>query len=195
MSGRRAAPRTRPGAGGGRAPRPPALWPARLGVFLLRVYLGAVFLDAFHYKVFAAGVPLGEAFDLFVTYEYEPLVRQGIESPPEVLGVTWTWYADFLSAVMLPGAHFFGPAILVFEGLLGVALVLGAGVRLMGLLGAFLMAAFGLAKGLYFLTAARSTNWIFAVALLALALVAAGRVWGLDAWLASRLPRRLRWVA
>lgn len=185
---RRAPPPVRPSPGA-------ALWPARVGVFVLRVYLGAVFVDAFQYKVLEAGLPLGQAFDRFVTYEYEPLLRQAIQSPPQVFGTTLQWYADFLEAVMLPHGGIFGPMILVFEGLLGLSLVLGVGVRLMGALGALLMAAFGLAKGLYFLTAAKSTNWVFMVALLALSLMAAGRVWGLDAWLRGRLPRRLRWIA
>ena len=91
---------------------------------------------------------------------------------------------------MLHGSvpYVLGPAILFFEGLLGVSLVLGVGVRLMGFLGALLMAAFGLAKGLYVLTITQGTNWILMVMLLALALMAAGRIWGFDARLRHRLP-------
>jgi uncharacterized membrane protein YphA (DoxX/SURF4 family) len=159
------------------------------------VYTGALFLDAVQWKVLEAGLPLDEAVHRFVAQEYEPLVRHAIAHPPELWGWRLDAYSDFLSAVMLPGASVLGPLVLLFEALLGVSLVLGAGVRGMALGGALLMLAFGLAKGLYFLTVSTGTNWLLMVVLLALALTGAGRIWGLDAWLRPRLPRWLRWAS
>lgn len=181
----------------------PRLWVPKLGIFLLRVFTGAVFLDAVYHKLWLTrmrpvedgglGLGLFDAFAHFVEHDYEPMVRAAVERPPRFLGHELTWYADFLESVMLPGAvpDVMGPLILVFELLLGLSLVLGAGVRLMAFLGALLMLAFGMAKGAYLLTVLQ-TNWMLLFILLALALTAAGRMWGLDARLQSRLPG---WIA
>ena len=170
-----------------------SLWPAKLGVFSLRVFTGAVFFDAALYKLVVPDRSLGEAIEDFAEKDYVPLVQQAVEQPPVVLGWRMDWYASLLENLMLPGnaPYVFGGAILFFELLLGISLVLGAGVRLMGLLGAWLMIGFGLARGAWFLTT-RAPNWILMVILLSLALMAAGRIWGLDAKLSQRLPR---WIS
>jgi len=186
---------------------PPRLWVPKLGVFLLRVFTGALFLDAIYYKLWLTrmsapgpgpgegglGLGLFAAFDHFVQNDYRPLVQHAIQHPPQAFGVRMTWFSTFLENVMLPGAvpSVMGPAILVFELLLGLSLVLGVGVRLMAALGALLMLAFGMAKGMYFLTIG-GTNWILFFVLLALALTAAGRMWGLDSRLQRRFPG---WIA
>lgn len=177
---------------------PRGLWVPILGIFLLRVFTGALFVDAVYYKLWVTrmsappdgrGLGLFAAFEHFVEYDYRPMVEQAVREPPVVFGTTWVWYADFLESVMLPGAvpSIAGPAILVFELALGIALILGVGVRLMAMLGAALMLAFGLAKNMYVLTIT-GTNWLLFFVMIALALTAAGRMWGFDSRLRNRLP-------
>ena len=182
----------------------PRLWVPKLGMFLLRVFTGALFVDAVYYKLWVTrmraadpqaadggglGLSLLDAFDHFVEHDYKPLVQHAAENPPALFGRDLTWFSSFMENIMLPGAvpDLMGPAILVFELLLGFALILGLGVRLMGMLGAALMLVFAMAKGTYFL-GVTSTNWLLLFVLVALALTAAGRLWGLDSRLQHRFP-------
>jgi uncharacterized membrane protein YphA (DoxX/SURF4 family) len=190
-------------------PRPPGAppsrrWPLALALLLLRLWAGAFFLDAAVYKLVdgprareeASGVEetLGQSFARFRDEEYRPMVQAAVDDPPRVFGAPLTVYADFLRAVMLPGADVFAPTILVAEVLLGVSLVLGLGVRLSAALGFLMMLAFSLAKRVYLLTV-QSANWPITLILLALSLAAAGRYVGLDAWVRRRGPRWLRWAS
>lgn len=185
-------------------PPPPRLWVPKLGVFLLRVFTGALFIDAVYYKLYLTrmrapatvageegglGLGLIEAFNHFVEHDYKPLVQHAIDFPPELFGAPMNWYSKFSANVLMPGAvpDVLGPAVLIFELLLGIALVLGTGVRLMAGLGAALMLVFGMSKGMYFLSIS-GTNWILFFVLIALATSAAGRMWGLDSRLSRRLP-------
>jgi uncharacterized membrane protein YphA (DoxX/SURF4 family) len=187
MAAKRRSTRARapaPSSGGG-------LLAPKLGLTALRLFTGAVFLAVAHWKLIRPGLPLGETLRTFAEQDYVPLLQRAIAEPPVVLGWRLQWYADFLQAVMLPGnaPYVFGTAVLFFEALLGLSLVLGACVRLMAGLGALLMLAFGLAKGLWFLTIqGAGSNWMLMMMLLVLAATAAGRIWGLDARLRRRLP-------
>ena len=182
----------------------PRLWVPTMGVFLLRVFTGLLFIDVVYYKLWVTrmrapdpmaadggglGLGLFDAFEHFVENDYIPLIEKAVREPPVVFGTEWVWFSNLLESVMLPGAvpSIAGPAILVFELLLGITLVFGIGVRLMAMLGAALMAVFGLSKGMYFLTI-QGTNWLLVFVLIALALTAAGRMWGLDSRLRHRLP-------
>ena len=196
----RKAPTRKPTASPGGAVR---LWPPKLGLTALRVFTGLVLLSVAHHKWIA---PLEERFPdgrivereltikerIVVFAEQDLIVRvdTAIQTPPQVLGWEMGWYADFLATFVRPGnaPYIFAALIMGFEALLGVSLVLGACTRLMGLLGALLMGAFGLAKALPFLTVTKGTNWYLVMILLALSLTAAGRLWGLDARLRHRLP-------
>lgn len=179
--------RSSSGAGGG-------LWAPKLGLVSLRVFTGAVLFGAAWYKLVTPGTSLGDTISNFAEYDYIPLVQRAIAEPPTVLGWRMEWFAGLLETVFLPGKapYVFGGAILFFEGLLGISLVLGACTRLMSVLGAFLMLGFGLAKGLPFLTVTQGTNWFLVMILFALALTAAGRIWGMDARLQHRFPR---WIS
>ena len=172
----------------GRGPLAP-----RVAIAALRVFVGAIFIDAAQYKLFSQGLPLADAIDQFVASDYVPLLREAIQDPPRIFGAPLTPFVWFLEHVMLADGWktVFAAAILCFEGLLGVALVLGAGTRVFAGLGALLMAAFGLANRSYFLNAGRS-HWVLAVVLIVLAVLAAGRFFGLDGRLQNRLPR---WVS
>ncbi len=179
---------------GGRAPSGGGLWAPKLGIVSLRVFTGAVMFSAAWYKLVTPGTGLGDTINNFAEREYIPLVRQAIAHPPTVLGWRMDWFSSLLENVFLPGQspYVFGAAILFFEGLLGISLILGVCTRLMSVLGAFLMLGFGLAKGLPFLTVTKGTNWFLVMILFTLALTAAGRILGLDGRLQHRFPR---WIS
>ena len=171
------------------------LWPAKLGMFALRVHVGVMFVMTAHWKLILPEGGIKDAIVQFAEGDYAKFIHQGIEHPPVIFGVEMTWYSSFLDAVMLGGQapYVLGGMILFFEGVLGFCLVLGLCTRLMGLLGGLLMLAFAWAKGPYlpFYTQ-QMPNYLLMVVLFALALTAAGRIWGLDARLRHKLPG---WIA
>ncbi len=190
--------------GRGRKPAPaPLPLATRAGLVVLRLWAGGFFLVTAWWKLIEDGYTIGEKLDAFEE-EYVFWVQRAILQPPEVFGVRLGFFADFLEGAMLPGAAVWAPLILLFEVVLGLSLVLGLGVRLTASLGVLMMLAFNLAKpqpgaapedpmGVLLFTV-RSANWPVTLILLLLALAAAGRVLGLDAWLRARAPRWLRWV-
>lgn len=186
----------------GRGAEAPRLWPPKLGMFLLRVYIGLVFFQVVHHKIWASrmapppqgkDMTLREALADFSDTDYLKFVRGGIEQPPVVEIFGWRWemdgYAWFLENVMLPGKvpYIAGAMILGLEFLVALSLVFGIGVRLMAFLGALLLVALALARNMYFFTVG-GTNWLLAFSLLALSLTAAGRIFGFDARLKERWP-------
>ena len=190
------------GGRGSPAPLPPGL---RTGLVVARLWAGAFFLVTAWWKLVQDGYTIGEKIGYF-REDYVAMIQGAIARPPELFGQPLGFYADFLEGVMLPGATVLAPAILFFEVVLGLSLVLGAGVRLTASLGVLLMLGFNLAKpmpsppaapddpvGVYLFTV-RMANWPVTVILLLLALAAAGRILGLDAWLRVRGPRWLRWI-
>lgn len=188
MAARKGAARKGSGSGG-------RLWPAKLGMFSLRVYVGFVLLAGAHYKLIMPEGGIKDAIVAFAEYDYLPMVRQGIETPPTVFGWEMHWYSSFLETVMTGGSapYVFSGGILIFEALLGLCLMFGVCTRLMGLLGGLLMLAFAWSRGpaLPFYTL-KMPNYLLMMVLFALALTAAGRIWGLDARLRHRLPG---WIA
>jgi len=171
-------------------------------MFSLRFYVGFVLLAGAHYKLITPEGGIKDAIVVFAETEYRGYVRdypqaveRGEAPPPSVFGVEMRWYPRFLATVMDGGSapYVVGGGILIFEALLGVSLMLGVCTRLMGLLGGLLMLAFAFARGpdLPFYTL-RMPNYLLMMVLFALALTAAGRIWGLDAKLRHRLPG---WIA
>jgi uncharacterized membrane protein YphA (DoxX/SURF4 family) len=74
----------------------------------------------------------------------------------------------------------------------GLSLLLGIGTRLGAAVAMFLFLNFMLAKGRLFWSPDSEDAAVFFSALVVL-LGAAGRVWGVDAYLAKRWPRVLLW--
>lgn len=188
---------------GGKPASPPPQPGARAGVVVLRLWAGGFFLVTAWWKLVQEGYTIGERMGLFRA-EYVTWIERAIAQPPELFGHVLGFYTDFLEAVMLPAAPVLAPALLLFEALLGVSLVLGLGVRLTASLGVLMMLAFDLAKpqpgaspedpvGVFLFTV-HSANWPVTLILLLLALVPAGRILGLDVWLRARGPRWLRWI-
>ena len=164
-----------------------SLWPPKIGIFGLRIFVGSLFLRAFYYKVIGPGLPLGRTLERFVEEEYVPQIEMGIANPPSVFGIELGFYPWFLENVMMPPRYVIGPGILLAELLLGVSLVLGVGVRLSAALGALMTCCFALTKPFELLTV-RSQTWLLTMCLLTLSLVAAGRIWGFDSRLKNRFP-------
>jgi thiosulfate dehydrogenase (quinone) large subunit len=104
-------------------------------------------------------------------------------------------YAGFLNAVVIPNAPLFGQLVLLGEWVAGISLLLGLFTRLGGLVGAWLVLNYMLAKGL--LNDAGSNDRLFFVACLALGFAAAGLVWGVDGALRPTLEANpiSRWLA
>jgi uncharacterized membrane protein YphA (DoxX/SURF4 family) len=175
----------------------------KVSIFGLRVWTGIYFLSSAWYKLIQEGYTVGEKIGAFEQL-YVKTVANAIDHPPEVLGFRLDFFADFLEHVMLPARGFFAPAILFFEAVLGICLVLGLGVRFIAFLGFLMMLAFSLAKAHpgasetdpvgVFLFTVHSSNWPVTLLLLAFVLIGAGRIWGLDTWLRAKAPGWLRWI-
>ena len=113
-------------------------------------------------------------------------VREGAPRGTGVPGLRW-----ITNDVVLANWSFFGPFITIFEIVVGFLLIIGLATRLSALvdLGQQLFLA-----AVYF----SSNRWMFEqphewLPLIILALVPAGRVWGVDGWLVARNPRFARW--
>jgi len=176
----------------------------RVTLLVARLWTGGFFLASAHWKLIQDGWSIGEKIQAFRVEAYVPTIERAIAHPPEVLGLRLDFFAAFLRDVMLPAASWMAPAILFFEAVLGLGLVLGLGTRLLASLGFLMMLAFSLAKvvggwtpgdpvGVTLFTV-RSANWPVVLLLLLLAVAAAGRFVGLDAWLRRRAPAWLRWI-
>ncbi len=107
----------------------------------------------------------------------------------EIAHPTFTWYATFLSRVALPHFGVFGMLAFVTELALGFGLLLGLLTRLVGLGGVLWQA--NIALGSY--SVPGEWYWIWPLLVLpqfCFALSGAGRVLGLDRWLAPALRRQ-----
>ena len=148
----------------------------RAALVLTRVFPGLILIDAVQYKLSEGGDTIGAALENFWRADYRPLIERAIASPPEIFGHSFDAYGRFLEAAMLGSETWervLSGGILAVEGLIGVCLVIGLCTRFMGILGALLMTAFGLAKSTYFLTV-NATNWTLAAMMLVAAFLAAG---------------------
>jgi thiosulfate dehydrogenase [quinone] large subunit len=139
---------------------------ARAALVLLRIYLGVVFL-------LTAWPKLGGEFVLT------------LENPHP-------FYREFAQRVLLPDATVIATVVGWAELLVGVGLVLGLITRFTAGLALILSVNYMLANGAWLWTP-WSHDAAFAVISLALLIGAAGRTFGLDAFLARRWPRSPFW--
>ena len=113
-------------------------------------------------------------------------IREGAPRGTQVPSVSW-----ITNDVVLANWGFFGPFITIFELMVGFLLIVGLATRLGALL--------GLGQQLYLAAVYFSSNrWMFEqpheyIPLMILAIVPAGRVWGIDALLIARNSRFARW--
>ena len=101
-------------------------------------------------------------------------------------------YQHFLQHSVIPHATLFSYLVMVGELAAGVSLLFGLGTRLGAAVAILLFLNYMLAKGRLFWSPDSEDAAVFFSALVCL-LGAAGRVWGIDAYLARRWPRVPLW--
>ena len=101
-------------------------------------------------------------------------------------------YQQFLQHVVIPHATIFSYLVILGELTAGISLLLGLGTRVGSAVAMFLFLNFLFAKGRLFWSPDSEDAAVFFSALVCL-LGAAGRVWGVDAYLAKRWPRSILW--
>jgi len=101
-------------------------------------------------------------------------------------------YQYFLQHMVIPHATLFSYLVIVGELTAGLSLLLGLGTRVGSAIAMFLFLNFLFAKGRLFWSPDSEDAAVFFSALVCL-LGAAGRVWGIDAYLAGRWPRTILW--
>ncbi|HEV8177186.1 MAG TPA: TQO small subunit DoxD [Gemmatimonadales bacterium] len=148
---------------------------ARGALVLLRVYLGTVFL--------VAALPK-------LRWDFTPGLTGFVQNVGLQAG--HAFYRPFLERLVLPNASLFASLIGWTELLVGLTLVLGLMTRLSAAVALFLALNYMFAKGTWVWTPS-SNDAAFVVIALALLIGAAGRTFGLDAFLARRWPRSPFW--
>lgn len=106
----------------------------------------------------------------------------------EVQHPAFDFYANFVESTIIPNFALFAPLIFLAELLVGLGLLTGTLTRLVSFVG--LMMSINLGIGLLEVPG----EWPWSYAMLAMwhgtfLITAAGRVWGVDAWLRKRWPR------
>jgi len=146
----------------------------RTAVALLRITLGAIILATW-YANLQKGLYTAEGLTGFFNWLFDP--QNGNAS-------SLTFYKSFLDATVVPAAGVFSTFQMVFELVMGSALLLGVFTRL-----------FGLAAMVFFFNLILSyfggNDWIWVYVLLfmsalTVALSLAGRHWGVDQWLLQK---------
>ena len=144
---------------------------------ILRVHLGVILLITVAGKVFRS-----EPFSVeMLTYLQKYSMR--VASGP---------YKQFLQSIVIPHVVLFSHLIVIAEIVAGVSLLLGLATRLGATIAMFLFLNYMFSKGRLFWSPDSEDAAVFFSALVCL-LGAAGRVWGVDAYLARKWPRVLLW--
>lgn len=101
-------------------------------------------------------------------------------------------YLQFLQQVVIPHARLFSYLVLTGELVAAISLLAGLATRVGALIAMFLFLNYMLAKGRMFWSPDSQDAGLFIMAAVVF-LARAGRVWGLDAYLAKRWPRSPVW--
>ena len=102
------------------------------------------------------------------------------------------FYQSFLQQVVIPHATLFSYLIMTGELVAGISLLLGLCTRVGATIAMFLFLNYMFSKGRYFWSPDSEDAAVFFSALVVL-IGAAGRVWGIDSYLARRWLRALIW--
>ena len=148
---------------------------ARAALVLLRIYLGVIFLHA-------AWPKLGGDFTSGLAGFLQKVALENGH----------LFYQEFVQRVVLPNVPLFAALVTWGELLVGISLVLGLMTRLAALVALILTVNYMFAKGAWFWTPSSNDAALAAISL-ALLIGAAGRTFGLDAFLARRWPRSPFW--
>jgi thiosulfate dehydrogenase (quinone) large subunit len=148
---------------------------ARAALVLLRIYLGVIFLVAAWPKLRGDFTPRLAGF----------LEKVALENGHP-------FYQEFVRRIVVPNAPLFATLVTWGELFVGVTLILGVVTRFSAAVALLLTLNYMLAKGAWLWTPS-SHDAAFVMISLALLIGAAGRTFGLDAFLARRWPRSPFW--
>jgi uncharacterized membrane protein YphA (DoxX/SURF4 family) len=146
-------------------------------LIILRLHLGVILLIAVGGKIFRP-----EPFSVeMLSY----LQGFSMRNAP-------AFYQSFLQNVVIPQATLFSYLIMTGELIAGVCLLLGIFTRVGGVIAMFLFLNYMFSKGRWFWSPDSEDAAVFFSALVC-CIGAAGRVYGVDAYLARRWPRCPLW--
>ena len=145
---------------------------------ILRVHLGVILLITDAGKMLRGNAPFSVEMLSFL----QGYVMRNASAP----------YQHFVQELIIPHATLFGYLVMAGELAAGLSMLLGLGTRVGAAIAMFLFLNYMLAKGRLFWSPDSEDAAVFLSALVCL-LGAAGRVWGLDAYLARRWPRVPLW--
>jgi len=147
-------------------------WP----LAILRICVGVLFLRAVQGKL-AAGSQWPDSMVEFLNHQKES---------------AFAFYWPFIENVIIPHKVVFANLVRLGELGLGLALVSGTVTRLAAFLGVVMVLNYMWAKGQFFWLPT-SHDTLFILVLLTLGAVGAGRVLGIDYFLAKKYPRSWLW--
>jgi thiosulfate dehydrogenase [quinone] large subunit len=151
---------------------------------LLRIVVGLYFVKSLITKmsfVLVGGVvPIPAVSERWMNVMPKIVARQASDNP-------LTFYKQFLEGTVLPHSSIFAQLTAWGETVVGLGLTLGLLTGLASLVGLFLVANYGLATQ-WMSPGQQGFHLVLFFLMLAFLFARAGRVWGLDGWLARRKP-------
>lgn len=146
-------------------------------IVILRLHLGVILLLTVSGKLFRP-----EPFSVEMVGYLDGVTRR---SAPE-------FYQAFIQQIVLPHAQLFSYLVMTGEVVAGLSVLLGVGTRVGAVVAMFLFVNYMFSKGAYFWSPNSEDAAVFFSALVC-CLGAAGRVFGIDAYLARRWPKSIFW--
>jgi len=160
----------------------PAEWLA-----VLRIVVGLYFVKSLVTKmsvVLLGGVlPVPAVSARWMEVMPKIVARQASENPI-------AFYKQFLEGTVIPNSQVFAQMTAWGETVVGIGLTLGLLTGLASLVGMFLVINYGLATQ-WMSPGQQGFHLVLLFLMLAFFFARAGRIWGLDAWLARRKPGSL----
>ena len=160
----------------------PAEWLA-----VLRIVVGLYFVKSVVTKMsvvmVGGAVPVPAVSARWLDVMPKIVTRQASENP-------LAFYKDFLENTVLPNSSLFAQLTAWGETVVGIGLTLGLLTGLASLVGMFLVVNYGLATQ-WMTPGQQGFHLVLLFLMLAFFFARAGRIWGVDAWLARRKPGSL----
>jgi thiosulfate dehydrogenase [quinone] large subunit len=151
---------------------------------LLRIVVGLYFVKSLVTKmtlVLLGGVlPIPAVSDRWLTVMPKIVAKQASDNP-------LAFYKQFLEGTVLPHSNVFAPLTAWGETVVGIGLTLGLLTGLASLVGFILVINYGLATQ-WMSPGQQGFHLVLFFLMLAFLGARAGRVWGVDRWLAQRWP-------
>jgi thiosulfate dehydrogenase [quinone] large subunit len=146
-------------------------------IVILRLHVGVILLITVAGKIFRA-----DPFSIEMVSYLEGVSRRNAPG----------FYQDFVQQIVLPHATLFSYLVMTGEVIAGLSLLLGLCTRIGAAIAMFLFLNYMFSKGNYFWSPNSEDAAVFFSGLVC-CLGAAGRVFGIDAYLARRWPNSIFW--